>query len=130
MKKRTVEKHDIVLVPHQERPASLEVQITGIPQWKQDVYQLVAELTKYRLRNKMTQKDLAEKMHVKQSVIARFEKLGRYPTVEFLYKVAAGLGLEIGFYTKELTMTMGMPGQVVHSSLNTPIPHHKTYSNS
>lgn len=55
----------------------------------------MAELTKSRLRNKITQKELAERLNVKQSVIARFEKLGRYPTIEFLYKVAAGLGMQI-----------------------------------
>ncbi len=83
----------IATVPHKERPASLEMEITGIPQWKQDVFSLVAELVKYRLRNRITQKELADRLHVKQSVIARFEKLGRYPTIEFLYKVSEGLGL-------------------------------------
>jgi transcriptional regulator with XRE-family HTH domain len=97
MKKR--ETNGIVVVPHKERPASLEVQITGIPQWKQDVFNLVAELTKYRLRNKITQKELANRLHVNQSVIARFEKLGRYPTIEFLYKVAEGLGVQVRLST-------------------------------
>ena len=91
---------EIKTVSHNERPTSLEVEITGIPQWKQDVYNLVAELTKYRLRSKITQKELAERLKVSQSVIARFEKLGRYPTIEFLYKVAAGLGMQIEISTR------------------------------
>ncbi|MDY0150782.1 MAG: helix-turn-helix transcriptional regulator [Candidatus Cloacimonas sp.] len=85
----------VITVPHIERPASLELKISGIPPWKQDVFNLVAELTKYRLRNKITQQELANRLQVKQSVIARFEKLGRFPTIEFLYKVAAGLGMQI-----------------------------------
>ncbi|GAB1468560.1 hypothetical protein MASR2M64_12930 [Candidatus Cloacimonadota bacterium] len=85
----------IKTVPHKERPASLEVKIAEIPKWKQDVFNLVAELTKYRLRNKITQQKLADRLQVKQSVIARFEKLGRYPTVEFLYKIADGLGMQL-----------------------------------
>jgi len=98
MKKK--EDNGIVTVPHKERPASLEVEITGIPKWKQDVFNLVAELTKYRLRNKITQKQLADRLHVKQSVIARFEKLGRFPTIEFLCKVADGLGIEFDISLK------------------------------
>lgn len=94
------EDNGIVTVPHRERPASLEVEITGIPKWKQDVFNLVAELTKYRLRNKITQKELADRLHVKQSVIARFEKLGRFPTIEFLSKVADGLGMEFDMSLK------------------------------
>lgn len=90
---RKKEDTGIVTVPHRDRPDSLEAGITGIPKWKQDVFNLVALLTKYRLRNKITQKELAERLKVKQSVIARFEKLGRFPTIEFLYKVAEGLGM-------------------------------------
>ena len=92
----------IVTVPYKERPDAIEVEICGIPQWKQDVFQLVAELTKYRLRNKITQRELAEKLNVKQSVIARFENHGRYPTVEFLYKIAEGLGIGLGISIKDV----------------------------
>jgi len=99
MKNTTTGNSGIIVVPHKDRPASLEAQITGIPQWKKDVFNLVAQLTQYRLKNKMTQEQLAEKLHVSQPVIARFEKLGRYPTIEFLYKVAEGLGLKIDIST-------------------------------
>ncbi len=105
MKKKTLGNSEIMVVPHKDRPASLEAQISGIPQWKKDVYNLVAQLTQYRLRNKMTQKELADKLKVSQSVIARFEKLGRYPTIEFLYKVAEGLGISINIVTNELPQT-------------------------
>lgn len=100
-KTKTIGYTGIMVVPHKERPASLEVQITGISQWKQDVFNLVAELTKYRLRNKITQQELANRLKVNQSVIARFERLGRYPTIEFLYKVAAGLGIQFDLSLKE-----------------------------
>jgi len=95
----------IVVVPHKNDNPRLEAEISGIPQWKQDVFKLVAELTKYRLKSRMTQKELAEKLKVSQSVIARFEKLGRYPTIEFLYKVAEGLGVSINIATNVLPQT-------------------------
>ncbi len=63
MKKKTLGNSEIMVVPHKDRPASLEAQISGIPQWKKDVYNLVAQLTQYRLRNKMTQKELADKLN-------------------------------------------------------------------
>lgn len=88
-------KYSIVTVPHVERPKSLEVEITGIPKWKQSVYELVAQLVKIRLNQRLTQQELADKINVKQSVVARFEGLGRIPTIEFLYKVAEGLGVEM-----------------------------------
>lgn len=103
MKKK--ENTGIIVVPHKERPTNLEVEIIGIPQWKQDVFNLVAELTKYRLRNKITQQELANRLRVNQSVVARFEKLGRYPTIEFLYKVAEGLGIKIDISTNVLPAT-------------------------
>ncbi|GEM_PF-3263293 len=108
----------IVTVPHKERPASLEVEVTGIPQWKQDVYNLVAELTKYRLRNKITQKELAERLGVRQSVVARFEKLGRYPTIEFLYKVASGLGMQIEISTNVIPPVHDVKENNVKSSIS------------
>jgi len=117
MKKKTIT--GIVTVPHKERPASLEVEITGIPQWKQDIYNLVAELTKYRLRNKITQKELAERLKVSQSVIARFEKLGRYPTIEFLYKVAGGLGMQIEISANVIPQVHDVKENNVKTSIST-----------
>lgn len=95
--KKTIE---IITSPHKVRPNAKEVEIFGIPQWKQDVFNLVAELIASRLKQKITQKELAERMNVNQSVVARFERLGRIPTIEFLYKIADGLGMQIDISTR------------------------------
>ena len=43
----------------------------------------------------MSQAELAEKIGTTQSVITRFERMGRVPTLEFIYRVAKGLGVYI-----------------------------------
>jgi len=94
---------DIVkTVAHEIRAESLEVDISGLPKWKEDIYKLVAQLIAIRLKQKLSQKELAERISVNQSVVARFEKLGRIPTFEFLCKVAGGLGLELEIYPRAM----------------------------
>lgn len=64
-------------------------------QWKRDVISVVEELKAYRIKANITQSELAERIDTTQSVIARFERLGRMPTVEFIYRVAGGLNVEL-----------------------------------
>ncbi|MDD2229973.1 MAG: helix-turn-helix transcriptional regulator [Candidatus Neomarinimicrobiota bacterium] len=99
--KKTIETK-IITSPHKVRPNAREVEIFGIPQWKQDVFNLVAELIASRLKQKITQKELAERLNIKQSVVARFERLGRIPTIEFLYKIANGLGVQMEISTRSV----------------------------
>ena len=64
-------------------------------QWKRDVISIVEELKEYRIKANITQSELAERIDTTQSLIARFKRLGRMPTVEFIYRVAGGLKVEL-----------------------------------
>jgi len=48
-----------------------------------------------RARQKLSQRELAEKIGVKQSALARFESGRTNPTLSFLKKVVSGLGLSV-----------------------------------
>lgn len=48
-----------------------------------------------RARQKLSQRDLAEKIGVKQSALARFESGRTNPTLSFIKKVVSGLGLSV-----------------------------------
>jgi ribosome-binding protein aMBF1 (putative translation factor) len=67
-------------------------------QTPQEDYEVVnpthARIKQARLAAGLTQRQLAEKMGVKQPFIARLEKPGAYPTVRTLQKLAKALGLK------------------------------------
>jgi transcriptional regulator with XRE-family HTH domain len=63
--------------------------------WQKNVYEIVADLAVYRVKQRVSQAELARRMHTSQSVITRFERMGRIPTIEFIYKVAEGLGVKL-----------------------------------
>ncbi|MDD4688109.1 MAG: helix-turn-helix transcriptional regulator [Candidatus Cloacimonetes bacterium] len=63
--------------------------------WQKNVYGIVADLAVYRIKQRVSQAELAKRMGTSQSVITRFERMGRIPTIEFIYKVAAALGVEL-----------------------------------
>jgi ribosome-binding protein aMBF1 (putative translation factor) len=48
-----------------------------------------------RARQKLSQRELADKIGVKQSALARFESGRTNPTLGFLKKVVSGLGLTV-----------------------------------
>ena len=52
-------------------------------------------LVKARIEKKLTQKDLAKKLGITQSNLARFESGRTNPTLSFLQKVTSGLGLKL-----------------------------------
>ncbi len=52
-------------------------------------------LVRARIERKLTQKGLAQKIGVAQSALARFESGRTNPTLSFLKKVTAGLGLKL-----------------------------------
>lgn len=58
-------------------------------------YKLIEALIKKRAQKKLTQKTLAEKIGVEQSALARFESGRVSPTLSFVKKVTAGLGLRL-----------------------------------
>ncbi|MES2059619.1 MAG: helix-turn-helix transcriptional regulator [Patescibacteria group bacterium] len=52
-------------------------------------------LIRARIEKKLTQKQLATKIGVAQSALARFENGNTNPTLSFLKKVTTGLGLKL-----------------------------------
>ena len=54
-------------------------------------YQIARALIKARLERGYTQKDLAEKLHTKQSVISRVENAKTVPSLSFLKRLAKAL---------------------------------------
>ena len=52
-------------------------------------------LVKARIEKKFTQKELAMKLGIAQSALARFESGRTNPTLSFIQKIATGLGLKL-----------------------------------
>ena len=52
-------------------------------------------LIRERIEKKLTQKQLAKKLGIAQSALARFESGRGNPTLSFLQKITAGLGLKL-----------------------------------
>ena len=73
----------------------LDLPKPDIPKWQQNIYELIADLKVCRLKQRISQAELAKRMGTSQSVITRFERMGRIPTIEFIYKVADALGVEL-----------------------------------
>jgi ribosome-binding protein aMBF1 (putative translation factor) len=58
-------------------------------------FKIYNALVKARIEKKLTQKQLAQKLGIAQSALARFESGRTNPTLSFLQKVTSGLGLKI-----------------------------------
>lgn len=58
-------------------------------------YELLDKIISLRLRQKMTQKQLAKRLDTKQSAISRLEKGMINPTVDFLNKLASAFGKKL-----------------------------------
>ncbi len=58
-------------------------------------YEIVRQVILAREKQNMTQKQLAQKIGIKQSNISRLESGNYNPSLEFLQKVASGLGKEL-----------------------------------
>ena len=58
-------------------------------------YAVIAQLIDARLKQKMTQKDVAERIGTKQSAIARLESGNTNPSLEFLQKIAQVMGYKL-----------------------------------
>ena len=64
-------------------------------------YEIIKQVIKARAEQRLTQKDLADRIGVKQSNISRFESGNYNPSLDFLKKIANGLGKEIHIEFKE-----------------------------
>jgi HTH-type transcriptional regulator/antitoxin HipB len=58
-------------------------------------FKIYSALVKARIEKKLTQKQLASKLGIAQSALARFESGRTNPTLSFLQKITSGLGLKI-----------------------------------
>ena len=58
-------------------------------------FDLIEAIIKKRGQKKLTQKELATEIGVTQSALARFESGRSNPTLSFIQKVTAGLGLRL-----------------------------------
>lgn len=74
--------------------------ISSISQEDKNLIELTALLASLRKEKKMTQKELAEKVHVSQAQIARVENFSYTPSLKTITKIADGLNLELTFIDK------------------------------
>ena len=58
-------------------------------------FQIITALIKARAKKNLTQEQLANKIGIAQSALARFESGRTNPTLSFLKKVTFGLGLKL-----------------------------------
>lgn len=58
-------------------------------------YGVISQLIEARIKNKMTQLDIAKKVGTKQSAIARLESGNVNPSLEFLQKIAQVMGYKL-----------------------------------
>lgn len=58
-------------------------------------FKIYDALVKARIEKELTQKELAQKLGITQSNLARFESGRTNPTLSFLQKITSGLGLKI-----------------------------------
>lgn len=58
-------------------------------------YEIIKQILKARSELNLTQKELAERIGIKQSNISRLESGNYNPSLDFLKKVAKGLGKEL-----------------------------------
>ncbi|MBI2086625.1 MAG: helix-turn-helix transcriptional regulator [Candidatus Zambryskibacteria bacterium] len=65
--------------------------------WDERVFEreIFHAIVRARINGKLTQKELARKIGVTQSALARFESGRVNPTLSFLKKVTQGLGLKL-----------------------------------
>lgn len=58
-------------------------------------YAVISQLISARIKQHMTQKEVAKKAGTKQSAIARLESGSTNPSLEFLQKIAQGMGYKL-----------------------------------
>ena len=58
-------------------------------------YEIIKQIIQARAEQNLTQKELADKVGIKQSNISRLESGHYNPSLDFLKKIAGGLGKEL-----------------------------------
>jgi len=65
-------------------------------------YAVISEFIKARIKNKLTQAEVAKKVGTKQSAIARLESGNVNPSLEFLQKIAKVLGYRLTIHLSKI----------------------------
>lgn len=82
----------------------LEKEILSDPKVKKEYdrlaprYAVISQLISIRLKKRLTQKDVAEKLGTKQSAVARLESGNINPSLEFLQKIAQAMGYKLSIH--------------------------------
>ncbi|MDO8573859.1 MAG: helix-turn-helix transcriptional regulator [Candidatus Daviesbacteria bacterium] len=58
-------------------------------------FEITKAIIRARIERKMTQKELAKRMHTTQSVISRVEQAGASPSISFLKRMAKALNASL-----------------------------------
>ncbi|OGU11876.1 MAG: transcriptional regulator [Ignavibacteria bacterium GWB2_35_12] len=80
-----------------------KAQLMKDPEFKKEydrlepIYGLIRELIRYRIKNGLTQEELALRIGTKQSAISRLESTKQMPSLSFLRSVANALDMELHF---------------------------------
>ena len=84
----------------------LEKELLKDPKFAEEVkkheteYQMACSLIEARLKRKLSQKQLAEKIGTKQPVISRIESMTARPTISLLQRISQALNTELRIYFK------------------------------
>ncbi len=63
-------------------------------------YELISQITQFRIEQNITQEELAKRTGIKQSNISRLESGSYNPSLQFLKKIAKGLGKDLSISFK------------------------------
>ena len=77
-------------------------------QTAEDTAKLINRLSGERIRQGLTQEELARKAGLKQSAVARLESVKSIPRLDTMLKVAYALGLELTLETKTSTESIAV----------------------
>lgn len=85
--------------------------------------QMITECERLRLQKELSQKDLAERMGTTQSVISRFENMGRTPNYDFIVRLADALDCSVNIvFNKNNTEMLETEVSLVFSSVDECLP--------
>ncbi|EPC35539.1 helix-turn-helix transcriptional regulator (plasmid) [Lactiplantibacillus plantarum] len=77
------------------RLTDLESSFSSIPNDEKFIIDTMAKLYAERIKNNISQKELAKKIGMKQPQLAKLEMLESVPTLKTLNRYARGLGLKL-----------------------------------
>lgn len=66
----------------------------------QPEFEITKAIIRARIERKITQKELARRMHTTQSVISRVERAGTTPSISFLKRLAKALNASLQIHFK------------------------------